>query len=30
MTHPDNRVEYDVLYSSSSTAGMDFMQDFRY
>ena len=28
MTRPDNRVEYDVWYSSSNDVALDFLQDF--
>ena len=28
MTRPDNRVEYDIWYSSSNDLALDFIQDF--
>jgi len=29
MTRPDNRVEYDVWYSSNNDLVLDFLQDFQ-
>jgi len=28
MSRPDNRVEYDIWYSSSNDLALDFIQDF--